>query len=202
MPIKRRSWGRSTGTRDALLRAALEVFLTKGYGESTVADIVEASGISVGSIYHHFRGKPGLYLALWEQFTRGQEERTSRAVKSAAGPAERFLSGARAYLEGSWEQRELARLFLENDGPSEFAALRRDRGREWIGGNRRLLGLDDSRRGHVLVVLLTTVMREAGREVAVCESGEDARATIDETIRLVRRMLTTADGVPGAPSPG
>ncbi|MFI6926433.1 TetR/AcrR family transcriptional regulator [Nonomuraea spiralis] len=199
--MKNRGWGRSSGTRDTLLRAAREVFLAKGYGEATVADIVERSGISVGSLYHHFGGKPGLFLALWEQFMRDQEERTSRAAKATAGAGEeRFLAGARAYLEGSWEQRDVARLFLENDGPAEFTTLRRQRGWEWIGGNKRLLGLADTPQSHVLVVLLTTVMGEAGREVAACESDVDAKVTIDEVIRIVRRMLATPGGVPW-PSP-
>ncbi|MER6510534.1 TetR/AcrR family transcriptional regulator [Nonomuraea sp. NPDC001636] len=199
--MKNRGWGRSSGTRDTLLRAAREVFLAKGYAEATVADIVETSGISVGSLYHHFGGKPGLFLALWEQFMRSQEERTSRAAKATAGAgAERFLAGARAYLEGSWEQRDVARLFLENDGPAEFTTLRRQRGWEWIGGNKRLLGLADTPEGNVLVVLLTTVMGEAGREVAACESDGDAQVTIDEVIRIVRRMLATTGGVP-RPSP-
>ncbi|MBF8187755.1 TetR/AcrR family transcriptional regulator [Nonomuraea sp. K274] len=197
-----RRWGRSGTTRDALLRAAREVFLAKGYADATVADIVEASGISVGSLYHHFGGKPGLFLALWEQFMRGQEERTSRAARATEGTSERFLAGARAYLEGSWDQREVARLFLENDGPVEFSTLRRQRGWDWIGGNKRLLGLADTRESHVLVVLLTTMMGEAGREVAACESDEDAKVTIDEVIRLVRRMLSTADGVPAPPPQG
>lgn len=195
-----KQWGRSSGTREALLSAARDVFLTKGYGEATVADIVEVSGISVGSLYHHFGGKPGLFLALWERFMRSQEERTHRAAKAADGTGERFLAGARAYLEGSWDQREVARLFLENDGPAEFSTLRRQRGWDWIGGNTKLLGLDGSRESHVLVVLLTTVMGEAGREVAVCESEEDAKATIDEVIRLVRRMLSTPGEVADQPS--
>ncbi|MFB4281339.1 TetR/AcrR family transcriptional regulator [Nonomuraea sp. MTCD27] len=193
--MRSRRWSRSSGTRDTLLRAARDVFLAKGYAEATVADIVEASGISVGSLYHHFGGKPGLFLALWEQFMHGQEERTSKAAKAAEGTAERFLAGARAYLEGSWEQREVARLFLESDGPIEFTTLRRQRGWNWIGGNKRLLGLADTRESQVLVVLLTTMMGEAGREVAACESDQDAQVTIDETIRLVRRLLPTPDGV-------
>ncbi|MEV4564081.1 helix-turn-helix domain-containing protein [Nonomuraea sp. NPDC049419] len=193
--MRSRQWSRSGATRDTLLRAARDVFLAKGYADATVADIVAASGISVGSLYHHFGGKPGLFLALWEQFTRGQEERTARAAKAADGASQRFLAGARAYLEGTWEQREVARLFLESDGPAEFTTLRRQRGWGWIGGNKRVLGLADTRESHVLVVLLTTMMGEAGREVAACETDDDAAATIGEVIRLVRRLLPTPHGV-------
>ncbi|MET8862377.1 helix-turn-helix domain-containing protein [Nonomuraea sp. NPDC004580] len=193
--MRSRQWSRSGATRDTLLRAARDVFLAKGYADATVADIVAASGVSVGSLYHHFGGKPGLFLALWEQFTRGQEERTARAAKAADGASERFLAGARAYLEGTWEQREVARLFLESDGPAEFTTLRRQRGWGWIGGNKRVLGLADTRESHVLVVLLTTMMGEAGREVAACETDDDAAATIAEVIGLVRRLLPTPHGV-------
>ncbi|MEO3872953.1 helix-turn-helix domain-containing protein [Nonomuraea sp. B12E4] len=56
--------GRSSGTRDIPLRAAREFFLAKGYAEATVADLVTASGINAGSLYHHFGGKPGLFPAL------------------------------------------------------------------------------------------------------------------------------------------
>ncbi|WP_157246477.1 TetR/AcrR family transcriptional regulator [Nonomuraea typhae] len=197
-----RKWSRSSTTREVLLSTARQVFLAKGYGEATVADIVDASKISVGSLYHHFGGKPGLFLALWEQFMRNQEDRTAKAAKAAKGTTERFLAGARAYLEGSWEQRDVARLFLENDGPAEFTTLRRQRGWDWIGGNKRLLGLDDSRESHVLVVLLTTVMGESGREVAACESEDEAQVTIDAVIAVVRKMLATAADVAPTPSGG
>ncbi|MFD9946432.1 TetR/AcrR family transcriptional regulator [Nonomuraea sp. NPDC050547] len=197
-----RQWSRSSGTREALLGTARKVFMAKGYGEATVADIVEDSGISVGSLYHHFGGKPGLFLALWEQFMRNQEERTAKAAKAVGGTTERFLAGARAYLEGSWEQRDVARLFLESDGPAEFTTLRRQRGWDWIGGNKKLLGLADNRQSHMLVVLLTTVMGESGREVAACESEEEARVTIDAVIAVVRRMLSTAPDVAPASSEG
>ena len=54
-------------TRDALLRAALTVFSTKGYTSSTLADIAMAANVTRGALYHHFSGKAELFNTLLQQ---------------------------------------------------------------------------------------------------------------------------------------
>ncbi|MFS4105561.1 TetR/AcrR family transcriptional regulator [Streptomyces sp. PD-S100-1] len=44
-------------TRDALLRASLELFTTKGYEQTTVDDIAEAVDVSQRTFFRHFPGK-------------------------------------------------------------------------------------------------------------------------------------------------
>src|SRR4051794_28838811 len=78
-----RQWARADATRQALLTAAQEVFADRGFGDAGIAEIVERSGISVGSLYHHYGGKAGLYLALWEELTSEQEESAASAVSAA-----------------------------------------------------------------------------------------------------------------------
>src|SRR5260370_35696660 len=68
-----RQWARADATRQALLTAAPEVFVDRGYAEAGIAEIVERSGISVGSLYHHYGGKAGLCPALWGGYTRRPE---------------------------------------------------------------------------------------------------------------------------------
>jgi AcrR family transcriptional regulator len=70
-----RQWARADATRQALLTAARAVFSSQGYADAGIAEIVTRSGISVGSLYHHYGGKAGLYLALWEEHTAAQERR-------------------------------------------------------------------------------------------------------------------------------
>src|SRR5690349_22254310 len=96
---------RSAGTRSALLEAAREVFAASGFAEASIADVVGRAGASVGSLYHHFGGKAELYIALFEDFQSGQEERAASAVREARARGERdplmlFLAGGRSYLEG------------------------------------------------------------------------------------------------------
>lgn len=51
-------------TRDALLRAAIELFTTRGYDRTTVDDIAEAVDVSQRTFFRYFAGKEEAALAL------------------------------------------------------------------------------------------------------------------------------------------
>ena len=155
------------------------------------------AGASVGSLYHHFGGKAELYLALFEDYQQRQEARAAAAVRSArsAGgtePVELFVAGSRAYLDGCWAERDLARLFLAGGGPPGFELVARRRYREWTARNATLLrhGPDDGVEpwGDALVLVLTTVVSEAGHEVAVCEDAAAATRLAGDVLALITRI--------------
>jgi AcrR family transcriptional regulator len=188
--------GRAAATRAALLSAAREVFTASGFAEASIADVVAQAGASVGSLYHHFGGKGELYLALFEDYQSRQEARAAAAVKKARAegvddPVALFLAGAGAYLDGCWEERDLARLFLAGGGPAGFELVARRRYREWTRRNAAVLDADadaDEPWGDALVLVLTTVMSEAGHEVAVCEDAARARRLAADVLTLIARI--------------
>jgi AcrR family transcriptional regulator len=193
--VEPRLGGRAATTRSALLASARDVFTACGFAEASIADVVNGAGTSVGSLYHHFGGKAELYLALFEDYQQRQDARAAAAVRdaSAAGqsdPLQLFLAGSRAYLQGCWEERDLARLFLAGDGPPGFESARRRRHREWTRRNAALLAPshDSEPWGDALVLVLTTVMGEAGHEVAVCEDEAAAHRLAGEVLRLIGRI--------------
>lgn len=51
--------------RNRVLEAALALFSEQGYFNTSVPDIVRRSGVSTGSIYHHFGDKQGIARALY-----------------------------------------------------------------------------------------------------------------------------------------
>lgn len=51
----------SEAVRAAILAAARKLFLSKGYEATTVRDICDASGVSLGSLYHFFGSKDGVF---------------------------------------------------------------------------------------------------------------------------------------------
>jgi TetR/AcrR family transcriptional regulator, transcriptional repressor of aconitase len=53
-----------TARRDEIVEAALRCFAAKGYQRTSVADIIDESGLSAGAIYGHFRGKKELFAAV------------------------------------------------------------------------------------------------------------------------------------------
>ena len=183
---------RAAGTRTALLAAARGVFAESGFAEASIAEVVARAGASVGSLYHHFGGKAELYLALFEEYQTGQEARAANAVREArlAGevdPFSLFVIGSRRYLDGCWEQRDLARMFLAGGGPPGFELLARKRYRDWTRRNALLLGAE-SEWGDALVLVLTTVISEAGHEMAVCDDEESARRLAENVLSLVEKI--------------
>src|ERR1700748_3926467 len=73
-------WAGTGGTQRALLDAAREVFVEQGFADASVAEVVERAGSSVGSLYHHFGGKAGLFLALWEGATASHQQADAAAA--------------------------------------------------------------------------------------------------------------------------
>jgi len=53
-----------TARRDEIISAALRRFAEKGFQRTSMADIIEESGLSAGAIYGHFSGKQELFAAV------------------------------------------------------------------------------------------------------------------------------------------
>jgi AcrR family transcriptional regulator len=148
----------------------------------------------VGSLYHHFGGKSELFLALWQEHQQVQEEAASQAVAQArrAGvtdTTELFCAGARAFLEGSWQRRDLALLFFSGGGPPGFEVLKRRRGSEWVAQNDALLGLPDTALARLHASVLTSLIGEGAREVATARNRRQAGLIIDAVIEYACRLL-------------
>jgi AcrR family transcriptional regulator len=187
-------WGRTAQTQRALLDAARDVFTKQGFAEASIADVVERAGSSVGSLYHHFGGKSELFLALWQEHQLAYEEAASAAVaaarqRGATDPAELFAAGARAFLEGSWQRRDLALLFSAGDGPPGFEVMRRQRGHEWISQNDALLRLADTSLDRLYAAVLTSLIGEGAREVAAARSRIQAETIIEAVLEYAARLM-------------
>jgi AcrR family transcriptional regulator len=51
-------------TRQAVLQAAYELFLEKGYAATSVREIAERTGLALGGIYNHFENKAAIFSEL------------------------------------------------------------------------------------------------------------------------------------------
>jgi AcrR family transcriptional regulator len=199
-------WGRTANTQRALLEAAREVFTSRGFSEASIADVVERAGSSVGSLYHHFGGKSELFLALWQEHQLAHEQAASEAVAAArkvgvTDPGELFAAGARAFLQGSWQRRDLALLFLSGDGPPGFEVMQRQRSHEWVSQNDALLHLPDTALDRLYASVLTSLIGEGAREVATSASRRQADKVTDAVLEYARRLVTGGPWKPGG-APG
>jgi AcrR family transcriptional regulator len=201
-------WSRTAQTQRSLLDAARQVFTERGFSDSSIADIVDRAGSSVGSLYHHFGGKSELFIALWQEHQHAHEEAASLAVATAreqgvTDPGQLFEAGARAFLQGSWQRRDLALLFASGDAPSGFEVMRRSRSREWISQNDSLLHLTDIPADRVYASILTSLIGEGAYEVAAARTRRQADAIIDAVAGYACRLMAGGPWRPeGAPARG
>ncbi|MFF4903947.1 TetR family transcriptional regulator [Streptomyces sp. NPDC001260] len=85
-------------TRDALLRAAVELFTTRGYDRTTVDDIAEAVDVSQRTFFRYYAGKEEAALALQELVVA----RFVEAVRERPADEAPMEALKRAVLEG-WQ---------------------------------------------------------------------------------------------------
>jgi len=90
----------SEATRAALMATARELFAKRGYAAVGTEEIVRATGVTRGALYHHFAGKKELFEAVYEDVERQLVEQiASSAVSTAADPLQALLAGAEAFLD-------------------------------------------------------------------------------------------------------
>lgn len=61
-------------TRTRILMTAMELFWEKGFGSTSIADILSRSQVHSGSLYHFFPGKQDVLIGVLELYRDGIEE--------------------------------------------------------------------------------------------------------------------------------
>lgn len=75
---------RGGDTREALVRAAMEIFARDGFAAASTRAIAEAAGANQALISYHFEGKSGLYLAVFDHIASRFRQRLGPAAESLA----------------------------------------------------------------------------------------------------------------------
>jgi AcrR family transcriptional regulator len=89
-------------TTRTLIAEARRLFATRGYAHVSLADIVQAAGVTKGALYHHFTGKDDIFRAVLEQVHREVGERVAAAAPDADGWTQ-LTAGCRTFLAASTE---------------------------------------------------------------------------------------------------
>ncbi|MGD1217599.1 MULTISPECIES: TetR family transcriptional regulator [Streptomyces] len=178
-------------TRDALLRAALELFTTQGYEQTTVDEIADAVDVSQRTFFRYFAGKEDVAL-----FVQRLAESHFLAAVRERPPHEAPLEALRRAVLESWDtigeaieavipiELHMRTFQLIESTPALLAAhLRRSAEmEEEIAGviaEREGLDVDADPRPRVAVAVFGGVMRVTGR---LWGAGED---TSVEAIRAL-----------------
>lgn len=65
--------GKGERTRSGIVECAMKLFYAHGYDGTSFSDIVEASGLVRGNIYHYFKSKDDILKAVVEQHLAGYQ---------------------------------------------------------------------------------------------------------------------------------
>jgi AcrR family transcriptional regulator len=125
MPTERRLTPRGQERRAQLIAYATELFASKGYHPSSVADIVEGVGVGKGVFYWYFTSKEQLFVEILREAQTDMRRRQHQAIADVDDPVERIALGVRAAVLWSAEHRDLFRLFEFAATDSSFAKAMR-----------------------------------------------------------------------------
>ena len=92
----------SGNTRQRIVDAAMHLFWEKGYGSTSIADILGRAAVNSGSLYHYFPGKQDVLLAVLDTYRTGiGENLLAPCWQNVDDPIEKIfalLAGYRAAL--------------------------------------------------------------------------------------------------------
>ena len=151
---------RSARTRGALLEAAARGLSRNGYGNLVLEDVAREAGYTRGALYHQFRDKEDLALAVLRWVDETWQHEVGDRIDPDAGPVDTMIALARGHA-----------VFCRRDVARFAMALRLE-----FSGRDHPVGRELERISEGLVKRCTRLI-EAGRRDGSIPPGPPARPT-------------------------
>ncbi len=91
-------------TRQRIIEEALPLFSVKGYFNTSISDILAATGLTKGGLYCHFQSKEDIWYAVYDEAVRVWRLTVFRDIRTVNDPLERIAKTSERvlnrYLEG------------------------------------------------------------------------------------------------------
>jgi AcrR family transcriptional regulator len=88
----------SERTRAALVAAGRALFAERGYAGVSAEEVGAAAGVTTGAVYHQFRSKRGLFVAVFEAVEEDVTARVAAAAAAEQEPWAGFQAACLAFL--------------------------------------------------------------------------------------------------------
>jgi AcrR family transcriptional regulator len=89
---------RGQATRAHLVEVATRLFAAHGYDGTSIEAVLAGSGVSRGSLYHHFPGKDALFWAVMEEVGARISGPVAEAMRDAPDPVAALRAGCLAWI--------------------------------------------------------------------------------------------------------
>ncbi|WP_333827878.1 TetR/AcrR family transcriptional regulator [Pararhodobacter sp.] len=190
MQERRSNHDRRQETRGALLGAARALFLEKGYAATGTPEVVERAGLTRGALYHHFKDKQALFLAVVEAEAAQIAAGIEAGSANAQTPLAALMEGAQAFFAAMRVPGRVRLMLLEGPAVLSPETMRRidleTGGRELRLGLAEALGKDATTgRVNALADLVSALFDRAALAIA---GGADAQL-YEEAVRELLAVL-------------
>jgi AcrR family transcriptional regulator len=101
-------------TQSNIVAAAIELFTEQGYDATTMRQIAERAGVSVGNSYYYFKSKEELVQAFYGDFSHRVTQVMAEAVSEHATLENRIFVALDAWIEEAEPYHPFFRVFLRN----------------------------------------------------------------------------------------
>lgn len=121
--------GRPGHDQAAVLRAAIELFIRKGYDATSIGDVAAELGVTKSAVYHHVASKEQLLAMALDEALGELEASVAMAAEASGSAYDRLRALVRRSVEVLAAHQSAVTLLLRVHGNSEteVAALRRRR---------------------------------------------------------------------------
>jgi len=110
--------------RQRILRAAIEVFASKGYFAARMTDVAEAARVADGTLYLYFEGKEHLLMSIFDNVLGRFIERLDEEIGRIEDPTEKLSVMIRLHLETLGRDQSLAHVLqIETRQSRRFMSL-------------------------------------------------------------------------------
>jgi len=110
--------------RQRILRAAIDVFASKGYFAARMTDVAEAAQVADGTLYLYFEGKEHLLMSIFDSVLGRFIERLDEEIAKIDDPIEKLSIMVRLHLETLGRDHALAHVLqIETRHSRRFMSL-------------------------------------------------------------------------------
>ncbi|MFC1821273.1 TetR family transcriptional regulator C-terminal domain-containing protein [Thermodesulfobacteriota bacterium] len=82
--------GKGSKTRQHIIDKSLQIFSVKGYFNTSISDILEATDLTKGGLYGHFRSKEDIWYAVYDEAVRIWRAIVFKGVRNVSDPIKKI----------------------------------------------------------------------------------------------------------------
>lgn len=102
----------TTEMRTAILTAAAQLFSERGYGSTSVREVVQAAGCQKPTLYYYFKNKEDLYLQVLQTSCESMDAVVLSRLEAPGTARERLCGALQAYLKEVERDQTILRLVM------------------------------------------------------------------------------------------